>query len=152
MIFLFNWAEIACTFSVLWGNKEWKIRLNLLLHDSSSNIYRQSTCPFVYAMPLYNNQTLVKPLKLPHHISFICELIDIRIAIPSSTYIDIQRVRQDVKVLSNGIKYYAIVRHGNEEDGRFATILSSFLQLSLAPGLIQNNSSETTENSRHRNK
>lgn len=52
-----------------------------------------------------------------------------------------------MKVLSNGIKYYAIVRHGNEEDGRFATILSSFLQLSLAPGLIQNNSSETTENS-----
>ena len=52
-----------------------------------------------------------------------------------------------MKVLSNGIKYYGNVRHGNEEDGRFATILSSFLQLSLALGLIENNSSETTENS-----
>lgn len=52
-----------------------------------------------------------------------------------------------MKVLSNGIKYYANVRHCNEDDVRFATILSSFLHLSLALGLIENNSSETTENS-----
>lgn len=35
----------------------------------------------------------------------------------------------------------------NGDDGRFATILSSFLHLSLALGLIENNSSGTTENS-----
>ena len=52
-----------------------------------------------------------------------------------------------MKVLSNGIKYCANVRHCNEDDVRFATILSSFLPLSLALGLIENNSSETTENS-----
>lgn len=52
-----------------------------------------------------------------------------------------------MKVLSNGIKYYANVRHHNEDDDRFATILSSFLHLSLVLGLTENNSSETTENS-----
>lgn len=52
-----------------------------------------------------------------------------------------------MKVLSNGIKYYANVRHCNEDDVRFATILSSFPHLSLVLGLIENNSSETTENS-----
>lgn len=53
-----------------------------------------------------------------------------------------------MKVLSNGIKYYANERHDNEDDVRFAIILSSFLHLSPVLGLIENNnSSETTENS-----
>lgn len=53
-----------------------------------------------------------------------------------------------MKVLSSGIKYYANARHYNEEDVRFAVILSSFVHLHLVLGVIENNhSSETTKNS-----
>lgn len=46
------------------------------------------------------------------------------------------------------MKYYANARHYNEDDVRFAIILSSFLHLSFVLGLTENNnSSETTKNS-----
>lgn len=54
-----------------------------------------------------------------------------------------------MKVPCNGIKYYANAKALQyEDDGRFATILSSFFHLNLVPRLIENNNSvETTENS-----